>query len=376
VPADGVTLSRVTVFVRDRFGNPIAGEGITIVVTPSNNVIDQPTTKTDAQGKVTGSFSSRVARTKTVTAKVLGGIDITRGATVQFTPLAASQMKVVSGNNQTCNVRAAMTQPLVVKVADKFENGVPDYPVLFSAKGQGRILETMPIKTDSSGLARATFIVGASIGQTQIWAEAAGLNNSPLIFIANVVNSPPQRLDAMSGNGQTGQAGEELPEPLVVRVIDSSGRPVNGTPVTFDVTYGDGTIYGQDPFIAQTDEMGEARVIWRLGPLSGPNTLRIASQGLAGSPIDFQAQAGAGAPAKIQITAGQRASGPVATTMSQPLVVQVTDAVGNGVNSVPVLFELVEGSGSLAGASTSVLQVMNSNDGYASVQFTFGNDAG
>jgi hypothetical protein len=43
----------------------------------------------------------------------------------------------------------------------------------------------------------------------------------------------PAQLRAVSGDGQTAQAGDPLRHPLVVEVLDRSGRPIPGTAVVF-----------------------------------------------------------------------------------------------------------------------------------------------
>jgi hypothetical protein len=44
----------------------------------------------------------------------------------------------------------------------------------------------------------------------------------------------PAQLRVVSGDGQTAQAGDPLRHPLVVEVLDGSGRPIPGAPVAFE----------------------------------------------------------------------------------------------------------------------------------------------
>ncbi len=377
VPADGETKCSVTVYVRDRFGNPVQGLALTFMVSGGPNSIEQPTALTDSLGRATCRFSSTRAEVKTVTAKILGGIDLTRGITVPFVPTAARNISLVSGNGQACNVKSALPNPLKVKVGDKFNNGVANHEVRFVVKGEGRILESGPIKTDDKGVASANFVAGTNTGQTQIWAESSGLTNSPVIFVATVTKTPAQRLLESSGNAQRGRVNQVLPEPVVVRVTDGFGRPVYGVLVKIRVTFGDGTVEGRSSQLFASDELGEVRVNWRLGPRTGVNTLRFEVEGLAGSPIDFRADATADVAAILQGTNCGSVSGPVGGTTPQPLTVQVTDASGNGVDSVDVLFELLQGTGSFSSRDQiRVMQMTTKNGGFASVPITFGNESG
>jgi lysophospholipase L1-like esterase len=378
IPADGITKSQITVCVRDRFGNPLAGKAVTIIVSPPGSYfIDQPTSLTSSQGCVSGAFAAMTAGTKTLTAKILdSGTELNNGTVVQVTPLAASQMALISGNNQTCNVRAALANPLVVKVADRHGNGVPNHEVRFTVKGEGRIYETGSIRTDDKGQAFASYVGGAAAGQSQIWAESQGLANSPVIFIANVSNGTARDLKAAGGNAQRGQVGQILPEPLIVRVTDKDGRPVFGAPVRFEVTFGGGVVDDRTALTANTNEFGEARVSWRLGPSAGPHTVRATSNNLIGSPIDFLATAESGRADRLAIYSGQSGSGEVGAA-APALCVRVTDASGNGVDGIEVMFELVRGTGTFSpGAIMPVIEATTRDGGFACATLTFGLDAG
>ena len=384
IPADGATKSKVTVYVRDQFGNPLKDKAVTLVISPPGSYfVDQPTSLTNAQGLVTGGFASLSAGVKTITAKVLdSGTELDKGATVQVTPLAASQMSLVGGNNQQCNLQSAVPKPLRVKVADRNGNGVPNYEVKFAVQsGSGSIYEPLPIRTDENGIATATFVGGSATGQSQIWAEAknssnAALNNSPVILIATVINNPSRNLQEAGGNAQKGEVGQILPEPLVVRITDKDGNPVGGKAVRFDVTFGGGTVDERSTVTINSDVFGEARVTWRLGPNAGPHTVRVSSANLTGSPVDFRAEAASGKPQNLVIHSGQEASGEVGGT-SSPMCVRVTDASGNGVDGVDVLFELVGGTGSLSpNGPAPVAQRTTRDGGFACASVTFGLDAG
>ena len=60
--------------------------------------------------------------------------------------------------------------------------------------------------------------------------------------------SPPApgdlSLQLVSGDGQSGGAGEELPNPLVVKVTTPGGGPVRGQVLNFRVVAGGGSVFG------------------------------------------------------------------------------------------------------------------------------------
>src|SRR5688572_15348831 len=73
---------------------------------------------------------------------------------------------------------------------------------------------------------------------------------------------PPAAVVIVSGDDQIGTAGEELPQPLVVRVTDKAGGSLADVRVQFRVTAGGGRVLAET---AQTDAAGTARAQWILG---------------------------------------------------------------------------------------------------------------
>lgn len=78
--------------------------------------------------------------------------------------------------------------------------------------------------------------------------------------------APPEAqvavFQVLGGDGQSARAGEQLPNPLMVAVLDHQQRPVAGVTVSFTVQQGSGTISPQE---VVTDASGIARSRWTLG---------------------------------------------------------------------------------------------------------------
>jgi len=69
-------------------------------------------------------------------------------------------------------------------------------------------------------------------------------------------------LHYVSGDGQVGEPGKELPSPLQVRLVDKTGNPIWGEPVAFEVVAGDGKV---DRKTVRTRQDGIAWTRWELG---------------------------------------------------------------------------------------------------------------
>jgi hypothetical protein len=85
----------------------------------------------------------------------------------------------------------------------------------------------------------------------------------------------PISLLVVSGSGQTGAVGAELPAPLVVRVTRLAGKAIVGVPnqrVNFRVVTGGGSVFAGS---ALTDPQGMAQEYWTLGLAAGANVLEV-----------------------------------------------------------------------------------------------------
>jgi hypothetical protein len=90
---------------------------------------------------------------------------------------------------------------------------------------------------------------------------------------SNQPGSPlPAALQVVSGDGQQGQPGTTLDQPLTVRAVDDSARPVSGTAVhfAFQVDVSGATI---DPPSVLTDGDGQAAAVVRLGDTVGEQVI-------------------------------------------------------------------------------------------------------
>ena len=107
--------------------------------------------------------------------------------------------------------------------------------------------------------------------------------------------SYPQTIVKISGDKQEGAPNALLADPLVVEVRDQNDNVLEGFPVTFTTTSGDGRLSGK--FTVEnttTDVNGRAQSTLTLGPNPGTNTVEVSVTGL--KPVIFNA-VGVGTPA-------------------------------------------------------------------------------
>jgi hypothetical protein len=206
-------------------------------------------------------------------------------------------------------------------------------------------------------------------------------------FAASCAESPSQpaqpritaKLEIVSGQGQIGGPGEELPTPLTVRAVDSAGLPVSGQIVNFRVVQGGGSVFAGANV---TGADGIAREYWTLGPKAGE------AQVLEARAVDnatsqkivfgtFTATSVGSRPNRIDFFLPTEWA--VATTYQYPVEAYVRDEFLNPVVNVPVTFTVIQGNARLtspAGQTASTITVNTGADGKATIRFTTGTVAG
>ena len=155
----------------------------------------------------------------------------------------ASALRLVSGDQQTGQVAAALTQQIVVKVVDAGGQPVEGATVTFQVRGGGGSINPPANTSSVSGLVSATWTLGTSLGANK--AVAILTNNYALdsaAFAATATNGPPSLFTLVSGNNQSTNVGRRLPLPLTVRVTDQFGFVISGVRVNWAAGAFSGTV--------------------------------------------------------------------------------------------------------------------------------------
>lgn len=164
----------------------------------------------------------------------------------------------------------------------------------------------------------------------------------------------PASITALAGGGQSGFPGAELPDPLVVRVDDSQGRPIPGVRVAFQPADRDDG--GQTtPDTALTDADGEAVSHWVLGDREGRQTVEAEVVGQGLDVVSFTATATADEPEP-----GPEPSAERSTIVASPASIEV-----GAEESIITVIVRDEDGATLAGA---VVALSATGDGNVLVQ--------
>ncbi len=250
---------------------------------------------------------------------------------------------IVAGNNQTGLVGATLGQPISVLVSDA-RGPIPGVTVTFTViEGGGSALPPSR-QTDATGVAATGWQLGTQVNQAHlIRASVTGLNTTAT-FTAVATAGPAAIVSPISGVGQFAVVSTAVAQPPRVQIGDAFGNPVAGIAVTFSIAAGDGSIVGAT---AVSDAAGAAQVGgWTLGPAPGANTLRATIP--AGGFADILA---IGTAASLQVQSGNGQVANAGTVVPSIPTVRALDAVGAPLAGVSVTFSVIEGGGTVTGAT-------------------------
>jgi hypothetical protein len=256
---------------------------------------------------------------------------------------------------QTALVGGDVVNPPMVRVEDQYGNPVDQVAVNFAPSASPDpdaspgVVAPAEVLTDEEGVAAAdSWTMGTVAGLYSVVAQAEGLSESAE-FLAEAIPGTPAQLLILAGDNQTAEFGKPVAVSPSVRVEDQHGNAVANVAVLFAVEEGGGEVQGAQ---AVSDDLGVATVgSWVLGPLPGVNRLSATAEAV--EPVVFRATALSAEPAALTIIAGDGQAAQVGTSLPTAPQVRVSDAQGNPVALVPVVFSVLTGGGSATQAETT-----------------------
>ena len=306
----------------------------------------------------TGVVSSKTPGTATVTATSEG-----KSGTLVITVVPGPPSKLLgwAGNNQSVAAGAVVPVLPAVLITDAGDNPIANVPVTFAITSGGGTITGGTTTTNAQGIATVgSWTLGTAAGPNSLTATSTAVPGASFVFAAAGGAGPAAKIEALTGNNQTGTAGGLIPSPPTVKVTDANGNFVAGYTVTFSPASGSGSVTGGT---AVSDAGGIAKpVSWRLGPTPGAQSLLASAEGLTGSPITFAATAVAPVASAIAGFAGNNQTARPNFTVTTPPSVIVTDPAGVPVPGVAVTFAVTAGGGTLTGEAATT-----NTDGIAAV---------
>ncbi len=263
---------------------PLEGATVTFTVTAGGGTVTGSPTVTNAQGIATAGTWTLGPAPGTNTLRVAAGsISINIDAAAVSGPPTA--ISIVTGNNQTW-VQGSLVPvaPSVVVTDGQFP--VSGATVQFAVGSGGGSVTGATQTTSPNG--RAT-VGGWRMGLTEANTATAAIQGSSIPVVTFSATAEPLVISALSkvsGDNQSGFAGNFADAKPTVSVLNQFGLPTEGVPVTFSVAGGGGTV----PSTAtNTGSTGTAPLPWwRYG---SPGAQMVTASAGAAIPVTFSATA-------------------------------------------------------------------------------------
>jgi hypothetical protein len=181
----------------------------------------------------------------------------------------------------------------------------------------------------------------------------AALHNAPTVtvsFTETALAAVASALAIVSGNNQSALVGLPLANPLVVKATDAAGRAVSGAQIDWTIVSGGGLLGAAT---TTTGSDGTTQVLYTLGSVAGPATIRAALHNAPAVTVSFTETALAAVATALTIVSGDNQSALGGLQLPSPLVVKATDAAGRAVSGAQVDWTIVSGGGLLSAATTT-----------------------
>ena len=213
-------------------------------------------------------------------------------------------------------------------------------------------MKTSPV---SAAACVALAVLAAACNPDSATTGPSGLQ--PKDFAAN--------LRLVSGDQQIGPLGSSLALPIVVKVVDAGGQPVQGAAVAFSVMAGGGSI---NPAANVSDGNGIVASTWTLGTSLGENkAVAILTNNFVLDSTTFTATATAGPVAVFTLQAGNNQTAIASRALPVALSVKAADSFGNALPGVKVTWTPNALNGSVAFTTDTTAA-----DGIATATWTLG----
>ena len=233
-----------------------------------------------------------------------------------------------------------------------------------------------PLSGDD-GVVSCDLVLGGKVGTSVVRVTVGGFQNFDFPLI--VTQGPPKAIRIISGNNQSGIAGQALPNSLLARIDDGFGSLLNGVPVTWTLQSGSATLFQtistsgigviQDPNNAtgSISSPGLVSTNLRLGNSSGEIRIRVSVTPTIFADFTVTNTLALSSLTKID---GDTQSAAIGLPFAKTLIVEVKDTNGNVAANTPVTFT------ANSGVSVSPTVTNTDSSGRARVNVTAGGTIG
>jgi adhesin/invasin len=369
-----------------------AVSGLTVnfaVTTASGGTLSVASATTNASGKASTNFTSSSTLgnvsilASTLSGSVVFNVNVANSA---VSSSVGSMILLTSGDAQSVEITKAASRSLEIMAVNSL--GTPmsgvqvTYQVLTSGAGTlnngTTTASSVNTVTGMNGRASVTFTASSQLGHTTVLASSSA--GSAVFNLKNISAGASSILTISRGNGQIMNPSTSASVPLEVIATDSSGSPVSGVAVTFNVTTADGGTLSNSTSTVTTNTDSNGKASTTFTSLTTSGIISVLASSVSGSAVfnltvrDPGVNSSTGS--MLLVTNGNNQSIEQGTTAGRSLEVMAVSSLGTAMAGVPVTFEMItSGAGTLTGSVTTKTVNTGSN-GRASVNFTATNQVG
>jgi len=273
----GAIKIRITVQSGPQTGVPLPNVGVRVTSINNNDPNLGPTAI--CSGGIILSDSTGIASCDLITGgkigttqiyAFIGSIQQTNPITLTVTPGPPSAIRIVQGNNQSGRAGQQLQSAFVAEISDAAGNVLPGATAQWEIASPGTIsLANVVNIADANGRVSALGTLGQLPGANSVRVRA-GTATASFNFTVNITISS---MNKISGDGQTAIVNSNYLQPLVVEIRDDLNKVVSGSPVSFNVVSGTGTLNPASGTVT-SDVNGRASVSVTAGSLAGVLTIR------------------------------------------------------------------------------------------------------
>jgi len=350
----------VAVQVLSRGGKPVPGAAVSFTAADGQGKADPAAATSDRGGRAGAGWTLGPQPGRQHLDVSVAGIDSTVRLTAEADPVPANTRVQAAGEAPRGPVGTALPTPVGIRVTDASGAALADVPVAW--RTTDGTVEALAPRTDSLGEAWARWTLAARAGIQRARAQVGNPRSmAPFTVTATALPGAAAAAVTESGADQDGPVGATLKHPIVVRLTDRDGNVAAGA--TLRVVALSGSV-PETALVA--DARGRVSLAWTLGRQAGPQALELRVGD--GAPLRVGARGHPREPANIA-AAGAPRSAPAGRALAKPVVFTVTDAYGNPVPDIQVVFAATSGS-------VAPSRVMTDPSGRATTRWTLGAQAG
>jgi hypothetical protein len=257
-------------------GLPVAGVLLELTINDGGAVSDS-VPLTDELGVVSLAWTlGPVEGAQSLRFALPGVAPLVINATATASTATATRLAIVNQSDTPQTSGQPFAPPVQVEAQDSTGAIIPGFTGVVTlevveAPAEGSLSGTLSVSA-IGGTASFGGVLADRVGAYRLRAISPGLlPDTSLLYL--VEPGAPDTIVVVEGNAQVARVGEQLPEPIVILLLDAAGNRIPDSSIEYSVTTGGGSVVGS---ATTTDSLGLATVgAWTLGPEAGQQTLTV-----------------------------------------------------------------------------------------------------